>query len=113
MAVFSTKDFNATRVRPDTVRFGPNRARPVPGNDSNEDDDRDDREREKRERRPDKLGKIEDINGDGLPDLLLHFRIQEIGLTCADKQATLTGFTLRRELINGTDSVLPVGPGCR
>ncbi len=111
VAIFSTRDFNATRVRPETVRFGPGRARPLPEGDDDQDDDRDDRE--ERERRRRKIGKIEDINGDGLPDLLLHFRIQEIGLTCADKQATLTGFTLRRELITGTDSVLPSGPGCR
>jgi len=111
VAIFSTRDFDATKVRPETVRFGPNRARPVHGEGDDQDDERDDRE--ERERRRDKLGKIEDINGDGLPDLLLHFRIQEIGLTCADKQATLTGFTLRRELITGTDSVLPSGPGCR
>jgi hypothetical protein len=91
VAIFSTRDFNATKVEPDTVRFGPKRARPVPGGDDR-DDDRNDREREERERRPDKLRKIEDINGDGLPDLLLHFRIQEIGLTCADKQATPYGF---------------------
>jgi hypothetical protein len=110
VAIFSTPDFNATRVEADTVRFGPKRARPVAGGDD-EEDDRDDRE--EREKRKRKLGKIEDLNGDGLPDLLLHFRIQEIGLTCADKQATLTGFTVRDELISGSDSVLPRGPGCR
>ncbi len=111
VVIFSTKDFNATRVVPETVRFGPGRARPLPEGDDDQDDDRDDREERERERR--KIGKIEDINGDGLPDLLLHFRIQEIGLTCADKQATLTGFNLRGERITGTDTVLPSGPGCR
>ncbi len=113
VAIFSTRDFDATRVRLDTVRFGPNRARPVLGGDDDQDDDRDDREQEEQQRRQGKLGKIEDINGDGLPDLLLHFRIQDIGLNCADKQATLTGFTFRRELIGGSDAVLPSGPSCR
>ncbi len=77
-------------------------------------------EREGQEGRQGRQGRIglpgqhlEDINGDRLPDLLLFFRIQDIGLTCADKQATLTGFNLRGERITGTDSVLPSGLGCR
>ncbi len=111
VVIFSTRDFDATKVRPETVRFGPNRARPVHGEGDDQDDDREDRREQERGR--EKLGHIEDINGDRLPDLVLHFRIQDIGFTCADTQATLTGFTLRRERISGSDKVQPIGPGCR
>ena len=110
VTIFSTPTFNATRVRLDTVRFGPGGAKPVAGDGDRKDEDPGEGERE------DGRGKIEhveDINGDRLPDLLLFFRIQEIGLTCADTQATLTGFTLLGEKISGSDKVQPVGPGCR
>lgn len=110
VAIFSTPTFNATRVRLDTVRFGPGGAKPVAGDDDRKDEDRD---KEEREDRRERMEHVEDINGDGLPDLLLFFRIQEIGLTCADKQTTLTGFTLRGERISGSDTVQPIGPGCR
>ncbi len=113
VAIFSTRDFDATKIRPDTVRFGPNRAKPVVGGGDDRDDEPDNNERDEKGRRRGRLGHTEDINGDRLPDLLLHFRIQDIGFTCADTQATLTGFTLRRERISGSDAVQPIGPGCR
>lgn len=122
VAIFSTKDFDASSIVPQTIRFGPKGASPLTMEEEDRDDrddhgDRDDREdRDRREERR-RTGRIqqhlEDINGDRLPDLLLFFRIQEIGFTCADNQAILTGFTLRGERISGSDTVQPIGPGCR
>jgi hypothetical protein len=49
-----------------SVRFGPNRARPV-GNE------------------------LKDVNGDGLDDLVLMFNAAEVGLSCIDTDVRLTG----------------------
>ncbi len=119
VAIFSTKNFDVSLIVLQTIRFGPKGARPLTMEEEDRDDrddqgDRDEREKKEERRRTGRIRQhLEDINGDRLPDLLLFFRIQEIGLTCADKQATLTGFTVRGERISGTDSVLPSGPGCR
>jgi len=119
VAIFSTKNFDVSLIVLQTIRFGPKGARPLTMEEEDRDDrddqgDRDEREKKEERRRTGRIRQhLEDINGDRLSDLLLFFRIQEIGLTCADKQATLTGFNLRGERITGTDSVLPSGPGCR
>ncbi|UCG68126.1 MAG: hypothetical protein JSV09_09875 [Thermoplasmata archaeon] len=75
-------DFDATCVDPSTVRFGPNQATIA---------------HEK--------GHIEDVDGDGDFDLLLHFIIQNTGLNSGDTQATLTGETYSGEAIKGVDTV--------
>ncbi len=117
VAIFSTKDFDASMIIPQTIRFGPNGARSVLVKEGDRDDrdEEDDRDERGEQRRPVSIldQHLEDINGDRLPDLLLFFRIPDIGLTCADTQATLTGFTLLGEKISGSDAVQPVGPGCR
>ena len=51
------------------------------------------------------LGHIEDVDGDGDLDLLLHFDRQQTGIACGDTEATLTGATLGGQLFEGTDSV--------
>jgi hypothetical protein len=51
-----------------SVRFGPNRARPL-GNE------------------------LKDVNGDGHDDLVLMFNAAEVGLSCIDKDVLLTGET--------------------
>ena len=67
-------DFDATLVDGLTVRFGPAEAAKT------------------HLRQP--LGHIEDVDGDGDLDLLLHFLTQETGIACGDTEATLTGETL-------------------
>jgi hypothetical protein len=50
----------------------------------------------------------EDVNGDGLNDLVFHFRLGETGIRCTDTKITLTGETYDGLLIIGTDMIRPV-----
>ncbi len=47
----------------------------------------------------------EDVNGDGLPDLVCHFHTQGTGFQCGDTEGVLRGETLDGVPIEGTDSV--------
>lgn len=48
---------------------------------------------------------LEDVNQDGLRDLLCHFELQETGLLCGDTSAILTAYTTDGVPIKGSDSV--------
>jgi hypothetical protein len=54
-------------------------------------------------------GHLQDLNHDGVIDLVLHFRIQDTGIACADGAATLTGETTEGLPFQGTDSIQTVG----
>ena len=54
-------------------------------------------------------GYIEDVNGDGKPDLVLHFRTQETGIACGDTEAVLTGETFAGDPLQGADAIKTVG----
>ena len=55
-------------------------------------------------------GHIEDVNGDGVPDLVAHFRTQDTGLSNGDTQATLIGETNGGTALEGSDAVrIPKG----
>jgi hypothetical protein len=54
-------------------------------------------------------GHLQDVNYDGLMDLMLHFRTQDTGISCEDESATLTGETLDGQPFEGTDSIQTVG----
>jgi len=56
-------------------------------------------------------GHIEDVNGDGRLDLMLHFRTQDTGIQCGDTSASLTGETFDGAPIQASDSIITVG--CR
>jgi len=88
VAILTTETFDATTVDPLSVRFGPKEAREAHGK-----------------------GHIEDVNGDGDVDLVLHFHIQETGIRCGDTLASLTGETFAGQAIEGFDSIKTVG--CR
>ena len=85
VAILSDAGFDASSVDPSTVAFGPNGA--VIAHAS---------------------GHIDDVNMDGFPDLLLHFKTVDTGIASGDTSATLTGTTLGGESIEGMDSVNPV-----
>ena len=53
-------------------------------------------------------GHLEDVSGDGLFDLVLHFRTQETDIACGDTSAILTGTTGDGQEITGEDSVRTV-----
>jgi len=49
--------------------------------------------------------KGEDINGDGLKDLVCHFRTEDTGLECGDTEGVLKGLTMDGTPVEGKDSV--------
>jgi len=79
-------DFDALQVDPLSVVFGPNEATERHGR-----------------------GHVEDVDNDGDPDLVLHFRVRETGIQCADSLVILSGKTYEGEDITGADSVTPTG----
>jgi hypothetical protein len=78
VAVLTTEDFDATTIDPTTVVFAG--ASPV-------------------------RWTLEDVDGDGLKDMLFHFRTQELNLTPDSTEAMLTGVTYDGVSIFGTDEV--------
>lgn len=86
VAILSTPTFDATTIDPLSVKFGPNEATEVHGR-----------------------GHIEDVNGDGRLDLVLHFDAQDTGIQCGDTSASLTGETINGQAIAGSDSIQTVG----
>jgi hypothetical protein len=82
VAILTTEDFDATTVDPLSIWFGPEGA--VEAHEK---------------------GHIEDADGDGDLDLVLHFRIQETGIACEDIEAGLTGVTFDEQEIEGYDFV--------
>lgn len=86
VAILTTEDFDATTVDPLSVQFGPDGASEAHGK-----------------------GHIEDADGDGDLDLVLHFKTQEAGIQCGDTEMSLTGQTFDGQMIEGTDSVNTMG----
>jgi hypothetical protein len=86
VAILSTADFNAATVDPLSVEFGPQGALEAHGK-----------------------GHIEDVNGDGKKDLVLHFRTQDTGIVCGATSVSLTGATFQGDQIQGVDAITTVG----
>jgi probable HAF family extracellular repeat protein len=86
VAILTTDTFDATTVNAATVRFGKTGKEALPVQVA-----------------------VEDVNGDGRPDLLLTFNIQATGITCGATSASLTGETQSRQAITGTDAIQTVG----
>src|SRR5262249_17351842 len=86
VAILTTATFDATTVDPPTVLFGATGTEAAPVHSA-----------------------LQDVDGDGDTDLLLHFRTQATGLRCGDTSASLTGETVSGEAIAGSDAIRTVG----
>jgi hypothetical protein len=84
--IFGRGSFDATTVAPTTVRFGANGTEAAPAHFA-----------------------LEDVDGDGHLDMILHFRTQDTGIVCGTNSASLTGKTSNGQAIRGSDSVNTVG----
>jgi hypothetical protein len=85
VAVLGTDVFDVTTLDPASTRFGPYAASPATS------------------------PAIQDVNGDGKPDLVLHFATQDTGITCGDTMAVLTGKTTSGTMMSGADSIVTTG----
>jgi hypothetical protein len=86
VAILTTATFDAALVSALSVVFGPGRATEAHGK-----------------------GHMEDVDGDGDLDMVLHFRTQQVGLCAGDTAACLQGQTVGGQTIEGCDSVNIVG----
>lgn len=80
VAILSTATFDAATIDPASVTFGPSQATSTQNS-------------------------LEDVNGDGRLDLVLHFRTQQTGIQPGDTQACLTGETTSGVPIQGCDTI--------
>lgn len=85
VVILTTEDFDATTVDPLSVTFGPDGATEAHNK-----------------------GHIEDADGDGDLDLILHFKTQSTGIQCGDTEASLTGLTFDAVPVAGTDVIQTV-----
>ena len=84
VAILSDAGFDALQVDPSTVRLGSGRASP-------------------------NRYSANDVNADGLPDLMVRFQTEEVGIACGATELTLTGETYAAERIVGTDKIKTTG----
>ena len=83
VAILTTSFFDATTVDPATVFFGATEVPPV-------------------------HSALEDVDGDGDLDMVLHFVTQYAGIACGNASASLTGETFTGMEFEGSDSIEPV-----
>lgn len=51
----------------------------------------------------------EDVNGDGFPDLVVRFEVQQTGIACDDREASLSGALHSGKAFEASDRVAPLG----
>lgn len=88
VAILTTPSFDATAVDPTTILFGATGMEAGPVRVA-----------------------MEDVDGDGDTDLILHFITQDTGITCGSDSASLTGAMFSGARIEGSDSIETVA--CR
>lgn len=86
VAILSTRSFDAATVDPTTIRFGVTGIEAAPVHSA-----------------------MEDVDGDGHIDMILHFITQDTGITCGNVSASLTGAIVSGVMIAGSDSIETVG----
>lgn len=86
VAILSSATFDAADVDPESVLFGKTGTEAAPLHYA-----------------------LEDVNGDGLPDLVLHFATRDTGIQCGDTSALLTGTLGGGGTFSGSDSIRTVG----
>jgi FG-GAP repeat len=86
VAVLTTDTFDASAVDATTVFFGAIGNEAAPAHSA-----------------------LEDVDGDGHTDMILHFRTQDTGIVCGNTSASLTGSTFSGQAIEGSDSIRTVG----
>ena len=84
VAVLSSADFDASQMDEASMAFGPGGAPAVHEN-------------------------YQDVNGDGRPDMVVHFSTAAAGIACGDTQLTMTGRTVTGRKIEGTGAIQTVG----
>ena len=89
VAILGSEDFHVADIDVTTLAFGPDRAPPA---------------RVAGRRR-------DDVNADGFPDLLAHFRTEDAGIAIGDTEACLTGETLDGMPFEGCDAIRAVSGG--
>jgi hypothetical protein len=87
IAILTTKEFDATQVDSATVRAGATGTEAGLFRASIDDD----------------------VNNDGTRDMMLLFRVQEMGLECGGKSITVKGKTQKGQAFEGTESVTMAG----
>jgi hypothetical protein len=85
VAVLGSDEFDVTEIDVGSLRLGPGEARPA------------------------HEGHIEDVGLDGIPDLLVHFPMQDAGIAFGDESVSLAGSLKSGFPIDGSDSVMTVG----
>jgi len=85
VAVLGSENFDATQADFSTAEFGPGKASPVHD------------------------GHVEDVNNDGIFDMVFHFNTRDTSIACGDTEATLSGETFGGDAFTGTDSVKTAG----
>lgn len=86
VAILGSETFDVADIDMTTLTFGPHGASPAHNSG----------------------GHIEDVNEDGIDDLVSHYRTQDTGIMGGDVEACVSGQTLSGTPFEGCDSVLPI-----
>jgi hypothetical protein len=86
VAILTTDTLDAATVDPTTVLFGRTGIEATPVRSA-----------------------LEDVDGDGIADMILHFNTSDTGIQCDDTSASLSAKTFSGRIIQGSDSVKTVG----